>query len=170
MRGSRSTLGREVELARAYLDTQRIRMGRRLRFEMTIPDELHTAAFPPMMLLPLVENAIKHGLTPLRDGGDIRIVAVAEGGTLHITVADTGVGFSIVELDAGTGIGLSNIRSRLAALYEGHARLTLRGNVPRGVIATIDLPPVVSSGGATGGDREQSSQTAVDPHHLATLA
>ncbi len=123
-----------------------------------------------MMLLPLVENAIKHGLTPLRNGGSIRIVVVAAGSALRITVADTGVGFSKVELAAGTGIGLSNIRSRLAALYGGHARLTLRDNVPHGVIATIDLPPVVSSGVATARDRQHLSQTAVDARHLGTLA
>ena len=94
MRGNRSTLGREVELARAYLEMQRIRMGRRLRFEIAIPEELLVAAFPPMMLLSLVENAIKHGLNPLREGGSIRIVAASDDGVLRITVADTGAGLS----------------------------------------------------------------------------
>ena len=170
MRGNGSTLGREIELARAYLDTQRIRMGRRLRFEIAIPDELHAAALPPMMLLPLVENAIKHGLTPLRGGGGIRIIAASVDGALRITVADTGVGFSRTGVDAGNGIGLSNVRSRLAALYDGYARLTLRRNAPHGVIATIDLPLSIESDGSTGGEHEQLSQTAAGSRPLGAIA
>jgi LytS/YehU family sensor histidine kinase len=162
MRGDRSTLGREVELARAYLDTQRIRMGRRLRFEMEIPDELQAAALPPMILLPLVENAVKHGLTPLRGGGTIVISAASDGDILRITVADTGVGFSTVELGSGSGIGLSNIRSRLSALYGPNARLALRGNAPHGMIATIDLPLHAAISGDMSSRRQQSSLAGAD--------
>ena len=116
MRGNGSTLGREVELARAYLDTHRIRMGRRLRFEIEIPNELLAAAFPPMMLLSLVENAIKHGLNPLREGGSIRTVAASDDGVLRVTVTDTGIGLSTAAYGGGDGVGLSNIRARLAAI------------------------------------------------------
>ena len=77
-----------------------------------------------MMLLSLVENAIKHGLNPLREGGSIRIVAASDDGVLRVTVADTGVGLSTAAYGGGDGVGLSNIRSRLAALYHGRARLT----------------------------------------------
>jgi len=135
---------------------------------MAIPDELHAAALPPMMLLPLVENAIKHGLTPLPGGGSIRVVAVSDDGALRITVTDTGAGFSMVELGAGNGIGLSNIRSRLAALYGGRARLTLGRNAPHGVVATIDIPLRIDWGGATNGECEQVSQMAADLHPLGT--
>ena len=140
MRGSCSTLGREVGLARAYLEMQQIRMGRRLRFEIAMEDELLTAAFPPMMLLSLVENAIKHGLNPLRDGGSVRVAAESHDKVLRVTVADSGAGFSRADVDIGDGVGLSNIRSRLAALGSRRARLVLRANTPRGVIATIEVP------------------------------
>ena len=140
MRGCCSTLGREVELARSYLDVQQIRMGRRLAFEMAIPDELSDAGFPPMMLLSLVENAVKHGLSPLREGGSIRISAASDSGTLHVTVADTGAGLSTAEQGEGSGVGLSNIRSRLATLYAAAGRLTLTRNQPQGFVASIELP------------------------------
>jgi sensor histidine kinase YesM len=170
MRGNRSTLGREVELARAYLATQRIRMGRRLRFEIAIPEELLDAAFPPMMLLSLVENAIKHGLNPLREGGSIQIVAASDDGVLRITVADTGAGLSTAAYGGGDGVGLSNIRSRLAALYRGRARLTLGRNVPHGVVATIDVPLRIDAGGVTNGEGERVSQTGADLRSLDAVA
>ena len=170
MRGNRSTLGREVELARAYLETQRIRMGRRLRFEIGIPEELLATGFPPMMLLSLVENAVKHGLNPLREGGGIRIVAASDDGVLRITVADTGAGLSTAAYGGGDGVGLSNVRSRSAALYRGRARLTLCGNAPHGVVATIDVPLRIDWGSATHSDRDHVSQTAADTHPLGTAA
>ncbi len=140
MRSCRSTLGREAELARSYLDTQLIRMGRRLRFAIAIPDDLLGAAFPPMMLLSLVENAIKHGLNPLREGGSIRVFATSDAGTLRVAVADTGAGLSTAEHGDGSGVGLSNIRSRLATLYGASGRLTLARNDPQGFIARIEVP------------------------------
>ncbi len=171
MRGNGSTLGREVELARAYLETHRIRMGRRLRFEIGIPKELLAAALPPMMLLSLVENAIKHGLNPLRGGGSIRIVAASDDGVLRVKVMDTGTGLSTAAYGGGDGVGLSNIRARLAALYRGRARLTLRGNSPHGVIATIEVPlRIDSAGGAADAEREQVTQTAADSHPLGAAA
>jgi signal transduction histidine kinase len=170
MRGNRSTLGREVELARAYLNTQRIRMGRRLRFEIAIPQELLPAVFPPMMLLSLVENAIKHGLNPLRGGGIIRIVAASGEDVLGVTVTDTGTGLSTAEYSGGDGVGLSNIRSRLAALYRGRARLTLRGNIPHGVVAAIDVPLCIDEDGARDDERAQASQAAPGSHPLGAAA
>ena len=101
MRAGGSTLGKEVELARAYLDTHRIRMGRRLRLNVAIPDDLRAASFPPMMLLSLVENAIKHGLNPLREGGSIAIAGASDDAMLRVSVADTGAGLSKVELRGG---------------------------------------------------------------------
>jgi hypothetical protein len=89
------------------------------------------------MLPSLVENAIKHGLEPQREGGSVHIGAVAVEGRLRLTVADTGRGFGET---VGNGVGLSNIRERLAALYGEGAKLTLEANTPTGVIATIDVP------------------------------
>ena len=170
MRGNGSILGREIELARAYLETQQIRMSRRLRFGITVPHELLTAAFPPMMLLSLVENAIKHGLNPQRGGGSIRIVAASDDGVLRITVADTGAGLSTVAYGGGDGVGLSNIRARLAALYRGRARLTLQGNVPHGVAATVEVPLHIDWGRAGEDEREQTSQAAADSQALGAAA
>src|SRR5438067_43841 len=114
MRVTDTTLGREAVLAESYLSIQQIRMGRRLSFEIQIPDSLRDAPVPPMMLLTLTENAIKHGLNPLPEGGTIRISARVEGGQLRLRVADSGQGFM---QSSGGGTGLANIRARLAALY-----------------------------------------------------
>ena len=140
MRGNRSTLGRELELASAYLATQQTRMGRRLRFEIAVPEALRDAELPPMMLLSLTENAIKHGLTPLLEGGCIRIEASSMTEVLRVSVTDTGAGLAVTPSAGGSGVGLSNIRSRLAALHGERGRLTLERNAPRGVVATIDVP------------------------------
>ena len=137
MRESVSTVGQEVELARAYLNILQMRMGRRLAFEIDMPAELADAPFPPLMLPSLVENAIKHGLEPQREGGTVRISAAKEGGRLRVVVADTGRGFPEVP---GAGVGLANIRERLAALYGGAASLKLEANTPQGVVATIEVP------------------------------
>ncbi|MBC8023310.1 MAG: histidine kinase [Burkholderiales bacterium] len=129
MRESVSTVGQEIELVRAYLNILQMRMGKRLAFEIAVPADLMEAPFPPLMLPSLVENAIKHGLEPQREGGMVTISAHTEGGRLRLTVADTGRGFSET---LGTGVGLTNIRERLAALYGDAAKLTLEANSPRG--------------------------------------
>ena len=137
MRESTTTLGREGELCRAYLNILQVRMESRLRFEITIPEGLSNAPFPPMMLPTLVENAIKHGLEPKPEGGEIRVSAVREKGRLKVTVADTGMAFSETP---GSGVGLANIRERLQALYDGRASLTIEPNLPCGMVASIEIP------------------------------
>jgi len=137
MRTADSTLGREAALAEAYLNIQRIRMGRRLSFAIDVAPELAEAKLPPMMLLTLTENAIKHGLNPLLQGGFIRISARIEAQQLRVQVADSGQGF---QRTAGGGTGLANIRARLAAVYGRAAQLNIARNNPRGVTATIALP------------------------------
>ena len=137
MREGGTTLGREAEMARAYLEIQQLRMGPRLTFTVEIPVVLRSAAFPPMMLLTLVENAIKHGIDPLQQGGEIRVWAEMAGdGALDVCVADTGQGLSHSN---GMGIGLRNIRERLTALYRKNAKLLLEENTPRGVVARIRI-------------------------------
>ena len=137
MREKASTLGREIDHVIAYLNIQQIRMGPRLRFAIDVPQALRDAAMPPRMLLTLAENAVKHGLSPSREGGRIDLRAVADGGYLRVDVADTGAGFS---KSAGTGTGLANIRARLKATFGDAASLSLASNEPRGVVATITLP------------------------------
>jgi hypothetical protein len=141
MRANDSTLGRETALAEAYLGIQQIRMGRRLGFAIEVPPELREAAVPPMMLLTLAENAIKHGLNPLPEGGFIRIAARVESGELRLEVADSGQGFVKT---AGGGTGLSNIRARLSGIYGQGAQLRVGANKPRGVTATIALPYAIA--------------------------
>jgi LytS/YehU family sensor histidine kinase len=137
MRGSGSTLGREVELSTAYLDILKIRMEDRLTYVIDVPAELNGAAFPPMMLPTLVENAIKHGLEPMTAGGEIRITAAEAGGKLRVTVADTGMGFAH---EPGKGVGLANVRERLAAMYGKNAQLIVEPNLPRGAKLTMEVP------------------------------
>jgi hypothetical protein len=137
MRESVSTVGQELELVRAYLNILQMRMGERLAFEIAMPPELAQAPFPPLMLPSLVENAIKHGLEPLREGGTVTIAAEARDGKIRVSVVDTGLGFAEAP---GVGVGLVNIRERLQALYGDEGRLTLEANAPRGVRATIDVP------------------------------
>ena len=139
MRANVSTLGREAELTASYLDIQRIRMGRRLSYTIDVAPALRDTPLPPMMLLTLAENAIKHGLAPLPEGGFVRISAHHLGDELELRVADSGRGFTQT---SGAGTGLANIRARLAALYGATGRLSLAPNSPRGVTATIVVPLV----------------------------
>ena len=138
MREHETTLADEIELVRAYLGLQQVRMGARLETEIEAPPALLEARVPPMMLATLVENAIKHGIAPLAEGGAIRISAQKADGALKLTVADTGRGLAAAS--SGTGVGLANIRARLAALYGERAGLRLEANAPRGVAAVITLP------------------------------
>jgi signal transduction histidine kinase len=147
MREGGTTLGREADMARAYLDIQKIRMGPRLEFSFDMVPTLRALPFPPMMLMTLVENAIKHAIDPMQQGGTIQIGAAHEtdeaGGTggaadqLAVWVADNGQGLSG---GTDTGIGLKNIRERLSALYGRRAKLVFEENTPRGVIAKIRVP------------------------------
>ena len=144
MRENTSTVGQEVERVRAYLNILKMRMGARLEFGIDVPDDMLTAPFPPMMLPSLVENAIKHGLEPQRDGGRIDVIVsrmfTADGDRIRLQVKDTGRGLSDAPIQAGGGVGLSNLRERLTALYGDKARFTIESNDPKGVVATIELP------------------------------
>jgi len=137
MRESTTNLGRELEMARAFLEINRVRMGSRLQFAIEVPETLKTHAFPPMMLISLVENAVKHGVDPCCDCGTITIRAREDEGRLRVSVEDTGEG---IKPKKGGGVGLSNIRERLKALYGTSARLVIEEREPRGVVASIEVP------------------------------
>ena len=137
VRDTTIALGQDLDLAVAYLNIQQIRMGSRLTFEVNVPPELCGARVPSMTMTTLVENSIKHGLSPLMEGGVLRIDARRDGDLIAIDVADTGHGF---QTNLGTGVGLANVRARLAILYGAAARLSLSENTPRGVIATVVVP------------------------------
>lgn len=138
-----TNLGREADMVKAYLNLLKMRMEERLVVDMQIPEGLRTAAFPPMMLQSMVENAIKHGLECKAEGGTLRISAEVYGAKLRVIVADDGVGFGVVPSDS-TGLGLPTIRERLKLLHGDQGQLHIAPNTPSGVIATIEVPYQVS--------------------------
>ena len=130
-------LAADVDLAVAYLNVQQIRMRERLRFDVDVAAGTRDACIPPMTLTTLVENAIKHGLSPLEEGGTVTITARVQGDAIVVDVKDSGQSF---QSTLGAGVGLANSRARLAMLHGEAASLDLAMNAPRGVIATVVLP------------------------------
>ena len=141
-----STLADEFALLRGYLEVQRVRMGERLRFSLELPESLAQADLPPMLLQPLVENALKHGIEPKVEGGEVRVSAREAKGRLLLEVADTGRGSGNAShiarpaLDtAGTGVGLANVRDRLAAAFPG-AQFEAGPNPEGGYTVRLSIP------------------------------
>lgn len=139
-RSAQTTLGQEFALLDAYLGLMAVRMGSRLSYALHLPDTLRQTMIPPMLLQPLVENAIKHGLEPKIGGGRIDVTARHEAGTLTLSVADTGLGLDNPQQQPGTQLGVTNIRERLHALYGEHASFSLVPNMPEGTLAEINIP------------------------------
>jgi sensor histidine kinase YesM len=135
--GGKSTLGKQVELSRAYLGIMQARMKERLTVRFDVPVFLGSAPFPPMMLQTLIENAIKHGLEPKIEGGAIDVRAKVVGSTLHVDVCDDGAG---IDLHADDGVGLANIRERLQLLYGSSAELVIEAPISGGACASIRIP------------------------------
>ena len=134
-----TNLGREADMVVAYLNLLKMRMEERLTVDFDIPDGLRTAAFPPMMLQSMVENAIKHGLEAKPQGGTLKVRADVAHNKLRVIVSDDGLGFGAVPSD-GTGLGLMTIRERLKLLHGDQGQLLIAANSPSGVIATIEVP------------------------------
>ncbi len=135
-RQSDTTLADEVNLIHAYLAIQKIRMATRLSYNITIQEELGTIPFPPLLIQPLVENSVRHGLEPEINGGEISVEIRQQDGTLTITVADTGKGCENLESE---GIGLKNVRERLSSVFPGKADMKVVPNHPKGVIVTLQI-------------------------------
>jgi len=136
-----ASLKQEFAQLRAYLEIMALRMGSRMRFRLELPAELETFVIPPMLLQPLVENAIKHGVEPKIGNSEIQVRAAQSGGAVEITVADTGLGLSGEASDRpGTSYGLTHVRDRLRAFYGPDATLSMAGNEPQGVRATVRIP------------------------------
>lgn len=131
-----STLGREVDVMVAYLKIFRIRMGERLQFTVDLPESLKHKAFPPMLLQPLVENAVIHGIEPAEESGRIDIRVQHPPGALRVQISDTGVGFAD---NAGDGVGLANVRKRLGLLFGSRSRLIVKANRPHGVMVIVEI-------------------------------
>ncbi|MEO7255324.1 MAG: histidine kinase [Casimicrobium sp.] len=124
-RREHATVGDELEIIADYLEILRIRMGERLTYSLVADDEARAMPLSPMLLQPLVENAIKHGLEPKIEGGNVTVSARVEAGALRIEIADTGLGFGVATDTGGSGSGLANVRARLKALYGDTAKLTI---------------------------------------------
>ena len=142
-RNDKATLAEEFALLAAYLGILAIRMGPRLVYELDLPDALADATLPPMLLQPLAENAVKHGLEPKMDGGSLRVAARDESGQLVLVVEDTGLGLA-GGATPGTGVGLAHVRERLAAVYGSTASAEIGDNHGGGARVTLRLPLVRS--------------------------
>jgi signal transduction histidine kinase len=139
-RARHTTLAQEFALMEAYLGLMSVRMGARLSFSLDLPAALRNTVVPPMLLQPLVENAIMHGIEPKIDGGHVSVRARAGGDTLQLCVSDTGLGLDAPSAKHGTHLGVANIRGRLAALYGDHAALALAPGATQGAQSRLTLP------------------------------
>ncbi|MBL8310969.1 MAG: histidine kinase [Burkholderiales bacterium] len=146
MRDDKATVRREFEQISAYLAIMQTRMRDRLAFSVQADAAVDAVELPPALVMTLVENAVKHGIEPARDGGRIDVTATLADACVEIRVIDTGVGLtSTVSKDAGGGLGLSNIAQRLRAIYGDSARVQLTQNSPSGCIALLQIPVVADA-------------------------
>jgi LytS/YehU family sensor histidine kinase len=133
----RITLADELALAKAYLEVEQVRFGARLRVEMDTDADCDHCVVPSLLLQPLVENAVKHGIAGLVDGGTIRLEAHCSNGRLRLKISN--------EFDAESpaasrhGLGLRNVRDRLRAVYENQARVDTTATSDRFVVE-VELP------------------------------
>jgi LytS/YehU family sensor histidine kinase len=132
-------LRQELALVESYVDIERVRFGAKLRGSMEVPADLLDAKVPPMSVESLVENAVKHGITPQSGGGEFLVKAAAEAGDLRIEVQDTGPGFDLAAIPAGHG--LDNLVERLEALFGAKARLNVLRRDGHAVVEMV-LPRV----------------------------
>lgn len=146
-RATLTTVTLELEIVRAYLEIQRIRMGGRLRYRIHVEPDCESLTLPPLLLQPLVENAVVHGIEPQEEPGEVTITVRRTGAGLGITVTDTGPGLENPgngdgELLSGrhAGTGIANVLGRLEALYHGRAALRFERHSPHGVCTVLTLP------------------------------
>jgi two-component system LytT family sensor kinase len=151
--GDFTTLAEELEIVEAYLAIESARFEERLRVTIDVPDDLRHLRIPPLLLQPVAENAIKHGITARKAGGSVIISARlergdGETGVLHLSVVDTGVGTSPEQLRRRrvAGIGLSNIERRLERYYGSSASLDVRSAVDIGTTVDIRVPVTAALG------------------------
>jgi len=137
---SGTTLGDELELARAYLELMQMRIPDRLRFTLTADPDALTVRCPPLTLITLVENAVRHGIDPSEEGGRIDVALERDSGRCRVRVSDTGVGLR--ESSGGLGVGLTGLRARMELFYGATADLRLHAGEPRGVVAELDVPAI----------------------------
>jgi sensor histidine kinase YesM len=136
-RETTTTLSQELDLITQHIELLNDRMPGRIELTVDVAPALREHPLPPMLLQPLVENAVKHGIEPRVGGGRIAVQATETEDGLSLQVRDDGIGFGT---DSGGGSGLANLRARLAAIYGPRARLTLCENAEGGVTVTMELP------------------------------
>jgi LytS/YehU family sensor histidine kinase len=132
-------LAEEMDFLHKYLEIQKVRFAERLRLRLEVSEELLIAQVPSLLLQPIVENAIKHGIAKRSTGGEIEITGRRSNGTLNLTVSNDGPPLPANWQD-GAGIGLSNMRTRLQGLYGNDFKLEVRDRDPEGVEVSISLP------------------------------
>jgi two-component system LytT family sensor kinase len=140
----RVSLAHELETSRLYLDIEKVRFGERMQLEITVEEQALNALVPSMLLQPLIENSIKHGLSRMEHGGKITITAMVNQQNLVLTVADNGPGIPEPMLDDGLavlkGVGLTNVRNRLREMYGDNQRFSFSNQETAGCRATVVLP------------------------------
>ncbi|MCC2963655.1 histidine kinase [Massilia sp. IC2-278] len=139
-RADSATLGGELDLVRAYLDVLGVRMGARLRYRIEADSDTRQLPIAPMLLQPLVENAIMHGIEPKMEGGEVLVRARLVDDALCVEVSDSGMGLGHAAPRPGGGVGLSNLRERVQRLHGPTAQLQLIENQPCGVTSRLLLP------------------------------
>jgi signal transduction histidine kinase len=139
-RADQATLGAELDLAAAYLDLLAVRMGPRLRWRIEADEGCRGVNIAPMLIQPLVENAVMHGIEPKMEGGEILVCAACAAGVLSVEVSDDGMGLGAAPPRPGGGVGLSNLRERLRSLHGSKAQLQLLENQASGVTSRLLLP------------------------------
>jgi sensor histidine kinase YesM len=132
-----TTLGAERELIASYLEVLQVRMEGRLRYSLDVPPDLESYPLPSLLLQPLVENAIRHGLEPKVEGGEVTMRARREGGKVVVEIADSGVGFAPTTRG---GVGLTNLRERLRLLFGDSASLEISDAPGAGSRVSVSLP------------------------------
>jgi LytS/YehU family sensor histidine kinase len=138
--GREVMLEREIELLSHFIAIQRARFEERLTVSVEMEAAARTAYVPHLILLPIVENAIRHGIAPREAPGSVWIKGSRQGDTLRLLVQDDGVGRGAPSSNGGHGLGIRSTRTRLAALYGGAAQLRIDDTLPTGTLVTIEVP------------------------------
>ncbi len=133
----------ELRFLESYLEIEKARFEERLAYFFEIDPAVRSLKIPPMILQPLVENAVKHGISPKLEGGEVRVTARADADRLVIVVDDSGVGHRTKSRQRGSGIGLNNVRARLEHVYGDAGTLQLQERSPAGTRALLVLPQLV---------------------------